>query len=270
MSAGDHATGNCTGRARVAATPSGLGLADEWHATQQPPSSSRGAGAGGMQQRQQAFAQGVADELQAPQPSQRQQLASALGLADQWHATQQPKHSSRDGTESTFTRAMPAQHSMGQTAEEGPTQSGTADRAAAVMGSEGRQQHDDDQSLRRSQQALAEQRQEKLRQMADIEQRLQACLQQDFSGGAAGAEVRGVDMLSSGRRGAGVGDGRSTAWMWPVLLSRGAADGLEQGNKVYWHAQAGSGGLFKYCTLCERPHLSSGSGQRQHAMWHAP
>ena len=194
----------------MTASTSGLGLADEWYATRQPLFSSRGAGADGMQQQQHAFAQGMADELQATQPSQRQQQASAQGLADQWHATQQPKRCSRDGTEGAFASAVPAQHSMGPTTEVGPTQRTTAGGAAAAMGSEGQQQCDGDQLLGHCQQALAEQRQERLRQMADIEQRLQACLQQDYSGGASGAEVREADMLISGGMGSEMGDGHSS------------------------------------------------------------
>lgn len=217
---GDHAPDTHTGRAQVAASPSGLGLAGDWYATRQPPFSSRGAEVGGMQQQQQASTQGIADELQATQPPQ------------------QPGHSSRNGTEGAFASTLHPQHSMGQPVEEGPPQSATAGRAAAGMGLEGLQQCDDNEVLKHRQQALAEQRRERLRQMADIEQRLQACLQQDFSAGASGAEVRATDVSTSGRLGEEVGDGHATTWMWPVPSFVGAADGWKLGNTVPAHRQA--------------------------------
>ena len=190
---------------------SGLGLVDEWYATRQPPPSSRGAGPDGMQQQQQqACAQGMADELQATQLSQRQQQASALGLAEQWHVMQQPRHSSRSGTEGIFASAVPVQHSVGQAVEEGPAESAATGGAAAGMKPERLQQCDGSETLRHPQQALAEQRRERLRQMADIEQRLQACLQRDSSGGASGAEVRGVEVQIAGGLAAEVCGGDAT------------------------------------------------------------
>lgn len=242
---GDPAPDTHTGRAQVAASPAGLGLAGDWYATRQPPFSSSGAEVGGMQQQQQASTQGIADELQATQPPQRQQQASAQALAEQWYAAQQPGHSSRNGTEGAFASTLHPQHSMGQPVEEGPPQSATAGGAAAGMDLEGLQQCDNNEVLKHRQQALAEQRRERLRQMADIEQRLQACLQQDFSAGASGAEVRAIDVSTSGRLGEEVGDGHATTWMWPVPSFVGAADGWKLGNTVPVQ-QAGGGGLLKH------------------------
>ena len=218
---------------------SGLGLVDEWYATRQPPFSSRGAGPDGMQQQQQrASAQGMADELQPTQRSQRQQQASAPGLADQWHVTQQPRHGSRSGTEGTFGSDVPVQHSVGQAAEEGPAQSAATGGVAAGMKPEHLQQCDGNKILRHPQQALAEQRRERLRQMADIEQRLQACLQRDSSGRASSAEVRGVEVQIAGGLAAELCGGYATTWMWPDPLLMGAADGYKSGNLVPLHREA--------------------------------